>query len=477
MSYKRKFKLSIFTVIGSSFALIFFLIYIGFSTGLFTKTGFIVAFFLVIIFFLLSIFWSITEFRKIFRISKIQEYDLLQKEVEIFELDKKNALNQKVESLMLDLMPQLVWKTDSEGNVDYFNKKWMEYTGEDFNHSKDLNWLNILHPDDREKTREKWMESVKTGKPYQVEYRLKRADGQYKWFLARGNPLKDEEGTIIKWMGACTNIEDQKNAEHKLESFVAERTRKLKLINEELKRSNQDLEQFAYVASHDLQEPLRKILAFGERLTKKYEDELQGQGVEYISRMQNASQRMQKLINDLLIYSRVSRSKDDFELVDLNQLLNDVLEDLDEVIREKQVQININDLPELKGNPVQLRQLFQNIISNAIKFNRPDVTPEVTIYNNKFPDKKTLKQYNLNLKYKYVQITIEDNGIGFDTQYLDKIFTIFQRLHGRSEYSGTGIGLAVCRKVIENHHGYITAESSVGKGARFIIILPLNFKK
>ncbi len=249
-----------------------------------------------------------------------------------------------------------------------------------------------------------------------------------------------------------------------------DKQREIDLRNLELKKSNEELEQFAYVASHDLQEPLRKVRAFGDRLATKYSQSIDDTGRDYIFRMQNAAERMQKLIDDLLQYSRVSRNKREFEIIDLNDVIKEITEDLSVSIEEKRAVISYQTLPKIKGDFFQLKQLFQNLISNSIKFAKPNTPPEITISFKAIKAKKTsLKKPMYN---NYWQINVEDNGIGFDSQFKDKIFTIFQRLHGRHEYKGTGIGLAICARIAENHFGIITAESQLGIGSVFTILFP-----
>ncbi|HYG17101.1 MAG TPA: PAS domain S-box protein, partial [Bacteroidia bacterium] len=249
---------------------------------------------------------------------------------------------------------------------------------------------------------------------------------------------------------------------------------KLEAAMEELQRSNEDLEQFAYVASHDLQEPLRKIRAFGDRLTLKF-SETEMPGSEYVSRMTEAAERMQVLINDLLSFSRVSKDTGERETVDLNAIFKIVIDDLQVAINETKAVIDVDPMPVLKNaNRTQMLQLFQNLISNSLKFRKPDVNPEINIkysfVNASDLDYEELKPLATG---SYHQFTVADNGIGFDMKYLDKIFTIFQRLHGRHEYKGTGIGLAVCRKICKNHDGYITARST-NSGSEFIVLIPAH---
>jgi len=236
----------------------------------------------------------------------------------------------------------------------------------------------------------------------------------------------------------------------------------------ELTRSNADLEEFAYVASHDLQEPLRKIQAFGDRLEAKCESSLSDEGKDYLARMRNAAVRMQKLVGDLLTYSRVSTTSDALVSVDLGEVVHDVLNDLEIPITTCEAQVEIGEMLTINADPIQMRQLMQNLISNAIKYKRSDEAPKVRI------DTKIMNGQSDNHENELCQITVQDNGIGFDQKYANRIFGIFQRLHGRSEYEGTGVGLALCRKVAMRHGGTIGASSRDGEGATFTVTLPVH---
>ena len=246
-----------------------------------------------------------------------------------------------------------------------------------------------------------------------------------------------------------------------LEQRVAQRTA-------ELERSNRELEEFAYVASHDLQEPLRKITAFGDRLQHRLQPSDNAAlddatALDYIERMQNAARRMSNLINDLLALSRISTHSQPFDEVSLYAVIQEVLQDMEVRIAERGAQITVEPLPAVEADPVQMRQLFQNLIVNALRFRRLAVPPAVRIY-----CEETIVQDGHVLH----NLCVADNGIGFDEKYLDRIFQPFQRLHGRGEYRGTGMGLAICRKVVERHGGTITARSRPGEGATFVIALP-----
>ncbi len=238
--------------------------------------------------------------------------------------------------------------------------------------------------------------------------------------------------------------------------------RQLRRMNAELQRSNADLEHFATVASHDLQEPLRKIQAFGGRLQSRYSDALPEQGQDFLGRMLNAAERMSTLIRDLLVFSRVTTRARPFEPVDLAEVARQVVADLELRIEQTGGRVELGELPRIDADPTQMRQLFQNLLGNALKFCRDGVAPEVRVSAEPVDDGKACR------------LVIADNGVGFDEKYLDRIFDVFQRLHGRGVFEGTGMGLAICRKLVERHGGNITAQSTPGQGSRFIVTLPFH---
>ncbi|MFD2205533.1 ATP-binding protein [Kiloniella antarctica] len=243
---------------------------------------------------------------------------------------------------------------------------------------------------------------------------------------------------------------------------------KLQKAVEGLERSNKELEKFAYVASHDLQEPLRKVQAFGDRLRQSYGDVLDDRGNDYLNRMQNAGKRMSTLINDLLDFSRIATHIRPFIQVDLNDVIQGVLSDLEITIEENNAVVSVSILPTIDADPLQMQQLFQNLIGNAIKYRNPDRAPEIQIIANDLESEEN---------QRFCQIKIKDNGIGFQSEYTSKIFEIFQRLHSRQEYDGTGIGLAIARRIAEQHGGNITATSIPGEGSTFLVTLLYEYKQ
>lgn len=578
---------------------------------------------------------------------------------------------------MADSMPQLVWITRPDGYHEYYNQRWYDYTGTEAGTTYGEGWNDLFHPDDQPRAQKLWRESLASGNPYEIEYRLYHAESDsYRWVIGRAMPYRDADGTILKWYGTCTDIDEQKRAvdrqaflsdvskeltssldakklltkitklsvpiisdwctvdlyseekgfeqisashvdpkkvkladeyrkhnplrveddtaiprmlrtgepefypvindamlesyvddqetlefmkslqlssimivplkidkktigamsfvaagsgkhfsdkdyemacevasrvslsitnaalytdsiaevkrrkelekelrleKQKLEMRVKERTTQLQLTNQglreeivrrqsaekvlnaysdELTRSNKELEDFAYVASHDLQEPLRKIQAFGNLLLSEYGDELGVEGADYLKRMHSAANRMSTLIDDLLTFSRVTRRERGRQDVDLGKVVSEVMSDLETRVKDTGATIKVGHLPVVSSDPTHMRQLFQNLIGNAIKFQQPGIPPVVDIKARRKRDGS--------------EITITDNGIGFDEKYLDRIFAVFQRLHERSSYEGTGIGLAVCRKIVEQYNGTITASSTKGKGSTFIVWLPIK---
>jgi signal transduction histidine kinase len=272
------------------------------------------------------------------------------------------------------------------------------------------------------------------------------------------------------------------NANKKLEKEIEERKiteEKIRLLNLQLvennahlQATNKELDRFAYVASHDLQEPLRKIMLFTDRLTTRMSDKLDSEVENYLQKILKASQRMQQLVNDLLKFSRHTNDILDFEKTNLNELLNDVLSDMEIDIQKKEAKVTAGDLPTIYAIPSQIRQLFQNLISNSLKFCKDDCTPEVHIQTEVVKGALIPGLDRKLYENTFYKIYIRDNGIGFDSKYAEEIFVVFKRLHSYHEFEGTGIGLSICKKIVEKHKGFISAESSLNEGSTFIITLP-----
>ncbi len=517
---------------------------------------------------------------------------------------------------ILDSIPHIAWTARPDGYLDYYNRRWYTYSGFDEGYSEaapvekgynEQKWTTILHPDDVERCFSTWAESIRTGLPYDIEYRFvdPKNPGGYRWFLGKALPIKDEAGRVVKWFGTCTDIDDLKHIEQtareneerfrrlaedapifvwirnasgdleyinqqyidyigfnplpahpnyinafqaellhpadlervrsvsekaystqsafsiearlkekktdlynwfllkstprwtegefagfigtgininpqkvntlELEQRVADRTTELQEANRQLERSNKELEQFAYTASHDLQEPLRKIMTFGDILNMRGQN-LSERDKQLVQKIIAASERMSTLIQDILRFSGTARHKEASKPVDLNVVVQHIVEDLEIMVNQKKAIIAYDNLPTLTAIPIQMNQLFYNLIGNALKFAKKDVPPVVEIHCRKLPTEESAQDALLVAGLDYVEITVSDNGIGFQKEYADKIFEMFQRLHERSAYTGTGIGLALCRKIVENHKGVISAQSTPGHGSVFTVLLPENLQ-
>ena len=317
-----------------------------------------------------------------------------------------------------------------------------------------------------------------------VEYEITNyKTGQRLIMHTVGKVFFDDTGKPYLIIGTSQDITAQKQVQQELEKEVHERTRELSKANKELKEANQNLEkvnknleQFAYVTSHDLQEPLRKIKIFSDILQTRGEVALTNFTKKYLDKIAASVDRMSALITDLLNFSRVEKSGNAFVVTDLNVIIEEVKEDFELAIRDKQIMLNVPPLLQIEAIPLEMRQLFFNLIGNAIKFSRQDIRPVINISGRLLTAAEVADDESLNPLWPYYVIEVRDNGIGFEPRYAEKIFTIFQRLHTRDVYSGTGIGLALCQKVANNHHGKIFAEGEENKGASFFIILPVNRK-
>lgn len=519
---------------------------------------------------------------------------------------------------LINGIPYPTWRAGQNGQRDYFNQAWLDFTGREIGEEVGDGWTESVHPEDLARLVQTYSLAFTQREPFELEYRLRHASGEYRWVLEAGRPFRDPSGNFAGYVGCCYDMSEQKQVEKELrsnqvlfqamfqyapdgvilvdtrgrillsnrqvelmfgytseelqgqpvemlmpESFrklherqvaayakaprvrpmgenldlqgrkkdgtvfplditlgplkiderqlvlatirdiserkkaeeelflyknhleelveartaelqheIAERRRAEEQIRRDeqalesyagqLARSNRDLQDFATIVSHDLHEPLRKILAFGDRLQTRHAASLGEEGNNYLERILDAATRMQAMLDALLSYSRVSTRAQPPEQVDLNQIAHDVVEDLVVRIEETRGKVEVGELPTIEAEPLQMRQLFQNLIGNALKFHRPGVSPLVQV-SATFSSDPGLAQ---------VHLYFTDNGIGFEEQYLERIFQPFQRLHGRSKYEGAGMGLAICRKIVERHGGRITASSTPGEGTTFEVILP-----
>lgn len=362
---------------------------------------------------------------------------------------------------LAETIPNIVYTANASGMIDYYNKRWYEFTGLQ-PAIEELSESSIIHPDEAAAVANAWQIAISTGTEFMQEFRLQNsATGEYRWFLGRALPIHTEGGALIKWFGTATDIHDQKTFTEKLEKEVSERTL-------ELQRSNDDLQQFAHVVSHDLKEPVRKIRTFRNRLITEFEKELPEKAHFYLNKIENASNRLLNMIQGVLRYSSVSEMEQPKEEVCLSELIHQIEADLEVLITQKNATFTHTELPCLQGMPPLLYQLFYNLINNALKFSQNDLPPIINISAQIVPAND-----NAHLQQQHMLVEIKDNGIGFAQQYAEHIFSTFSRLNSKDKYEGTGLGLALCKKVVERHGGKIWAEGAIGVGATFYIILPI----
>jgi PAS domain S-box-containing protein len=342
-------------------------------------------------------------------------------------------------------------------------------------------FIAMIHPDDQSAMQQALSEAIDKRSLLHITFRILLADGTERGIVGIGTVVLGKDGTPVSMWGTGQDITERLRLESQLKHNAVQ-----------LEASNRELQDFAYIASHDLQEPLRKISAFGDRLVQLNRDRLDERSLDYLNRMQDAAHRMQALINDLLTLSRITTRGRPFSSVDLNSVVEGVLRDLETQIESTGGRVEVGPLPTIAADPAQMQQLFQNLISNGLKFHRQEKAPLVRVFARPANGTTTTpagtvapsqssqnntagaKEMGAAIGLSTVTIVVEDNGIGFESRYSDKIFQPFQRLHGRNTYEGTGMGLAITRKIVERHSGSIIAESELGAGTRFVLTLPKN---
>ncbi|MGA0558143.1 PAS domain-containing sensor histidine kinase [Larkinella sp. VNQ87] len=334
-----------------------------------------------------------------------------------------------------------------------------------------------LHPEDRQRIlaiiQNAFVKSISNG-DYDVEYRTVGVeDQQVRWVRAKGKVYFDPQDKPLRFIGSVFEITEQVNALKRIEEMVAERTKELADANENLQRTNAELAQFAYIASHDLQEPLRKISSFSQLLENSLTNHDEAEARRFLGKISTSAERMTTLIRDVLLYSQLDKEREKFEAVSLTSVLQNAVSDYELLIEQKGAVVRAEELPVLEAIPLQMAQLFANLLGNALKFTRRDVKPVIRIYSEAVTGADRTS-HGLATEWAYTKIRFSDNGIGIQPEYTEKIFNIFQRLHSKSAYEGTGIGLALCKKIVLNHHGAIYTESNPEGGATFTLILPLR---
>lgn len=342
---------------------------------------------------------------------------------------------------LAESMPQKIFTASSDGAANYLNGQWTEFTGASQEQILSRGWMQFLHPDELDENTNAWRKSIETGESFQSIHRLQRADGEFRWHLSRALPMRDDNGNIHMWIGSATEIHDQKQTE------------------EELRHANQDLEQFAYSVSHDLQEPLRGIKIFSELLTR-YQDNLDGMALQFLSNVIQSASRLEALLSDLLTYTQAGRLREGVAEGSAEHALQAALNNLNGTIADSGALISSDPLPSVDISPTHLQQIFQNLVGNAIKYRLPGIAPVVKI---------TARRVKSDWLF-----AVSDNGIGIEPEYRETIFGLFKRLHSSDEYAGTGMGLAICQRIVERYHGHIWVESANGKGSTFFFTIPIR---
>lgn len=373
-------------------------------------------------------------------------------------------------NMLNELQDYAVILLDTSGIIQNWNtgaEKIKGYTSEEV---IGKNFSIFYTPEDREKGLPLLLikEAAQKGRAVSEGWRM-RKNGERFWSSVVFTALHDEENNVTGFLKITRNLTEKKKAEDQQLEYL----KSIEQKNLELQRTNAELESFNYIASHDLQEPLRKIQAFSQLIAEKEKEQLSATGKDYFSRMNNAASRMQNLLESLIRYSQTSNQPQYLSRISMNQVLDQVIDDLSEQISETGATVEIDDLPFVNGDEVQLQQLFINLVSNAMKYRKPDVAPHITIKASRLSE-ADIGILDEKISPNYWHITVTDNGIGFEQKYAYKIFELFQRLHGAGSYKGTGIGLAICKKIMRNHHGFITAKGNPDKGSVFNLFFPIS---
>jgi PAS domain S-box-containing protein len=417
--------------------------------------------------------FKLDEWRQLFRNEPpISPYDeLKRKNEQLQDLSERVQKSEAQYKVLTNALPLIIFSLNSQGELIYANEWLTRFSGETVESLNKSKWKNVIYEEDYDSFALLLRKGISNDAvTVKTHTRIKSKNtGDYVWHQVSLSPLKNDSGELQYWIGYIVDIHAQKVYEQTLmdnielkqtQEQLKENQLMLEKYIDELNRSNRELTQFAFIASHDLQEPVRKLLFYSDYLLQKYTGNIDGKGVEYLKNMHGASQRMRNLIQDLLLFSQIHREKMEFRDTDLNVIAREMHQDLEMTIDEKKAMLTIDTLPTIQADEVMMRQLFTNIIGNSLKYSKPAQPPRISVTNREVDG--------------FLEIAFEDNGIGFDEKYNSQIFTLFQRLHTRDLYEGTGLGLAICRKIVELHNGKIRAEAKEGLGATFYVSLPLK---
>ncbi|GAA4457743.1 sensor histidine kinase [Rurimicrobium arvi] len=386
--------------------------------------------------------------------------EIKRKNRQLTELSERVRTSEQQYRLLADSLPIMIYTFTNEGKLMYANQWLLRYTGLTVAQLNEAKYSNIYHPDDFGNIWSNW-EKDHNNNLVNKERKLKSGSGEYRWHSGVSIPIKDEDGNILYWNAFMVDIHAQKIIEETLKDNIELKETKAELEEkvDQLNKSNKMLEQFAFVASHDLQEPLRKIGFFSNYIKTNYGAQLGPEGGKFLDKLVTETERTREIVRDILYYSTINTDNGFSDNLDLNEIVHTVLSDMEILLMEKDAHVNVALLPSVFGNRVQMTQLFSNLISNAIKFVPAGTRPEVQIG---FEADDTSRSV----------IRVSDNGIGIEEQFHHKIFELFQRLHPKDEYSGTGIGLSTCKKIMEFHGGHMFLESRLGEGSTFILSFP-----
>lgn len=410
----------------------------------------------------------------------LSPYDELRKKnIQLLEVSEKLKDSENQYKILTETLPLMMFTANGGGYLTYGNKWLKDYFSFLEIQPGKIEWTTLVHTTDNKTIRDEWEKSQNNNTHFRAQAKLKaKGNDAPLWHLISLVPVKNELNQITSWTGFFVDIHAQKVVEETLKNNIELKSIQKQLLNyqakleekvHELNKSNHDLEQFAYIASHDLQEPLRKIQSFTELLEINIADK--DRSKKYLEKIDSASSRMSALIKDVLNYSRLSQSGNTFIETDLQKVLNHVKNDVELIVEEKGAMIKSMSLPVINGIEQQLYQLFYNLINNALKFSTAKPVIEISCRNLQKDERTSYPDLS---EGNYIELIFKDNGIGFEQKHAKQIFTIFKRLNSKDKYEGTGIGLALCKKIVDNHHGVISVTSELGVGTSFSIILPVE---
>ena len=358
---------------------------------------------------------------------------------------------------VIDLMPQMVWATQPDGYHDFYNQRWYDYTGLTYEETKDKGWSLVLHPDDYERSWEVWKKSLDTGALYEIEYRMRKFDGTYNWFLARAQPLRDESGKIVKWFGTCTDIQEQREILEELEQTKEELRISNKDLNhsiDDLSRINLELDNFVYSASHDLKAPLNNLEALIDLLEPSEESEPNQE--EILGLISKSVSRFKEVVNDMTLMAQTAKDNHSSHNIDFPVLLSEIKSDLGHLINSTGTVINLDlEIKYIQYPKKEVRSILFNLISNGIKYKCPNRPPNITV--------------RTKVTSEEILLEVEDNGCGIEAKYIPELFDKYFRINSTIE--GSGLGLYIVKRMVENRGGRVEVVSKVGEGSRFSVFL------